>query len=102
MSSPAQQARSRSTLLLSPHAGNFGCARTLRTANEGLVERDKGRTRRSAAQVHRVGEFNSVGRKCKGGCHRRFILGMYIFEAKQLCECVADGTFLKSVQTAQN
>ena len=90
------------TLLLGWHAGNIGCAHTPRAANEGLVERDKDRAGRTAAQVHRGSEFNSLHRKRKRGCDGRFILGVNVFEAEQPGECITDGALLKSVQTPQD
>src|SRR5580700_1110877 len=84
------------------HPGNLRCARALRTPNEGPIERDKDRAGRPAAQMHRVSEFNSVVRKRQRGCDARFILDVYVFDAEQLSECIADGALLKSVQTTQD
>src|ERR1017187_2499130 len=83
-------------------AGDIRHPCTSRALNEGSVERDKLSIWRPATQVHRVGKLDSVCRQRKRRSYRRFVLGLNIFQTEQLRECVPNGAFLKSVQTAEH
>lgn len=89
-------------LILNRQCGNARYPCTPRALNEGFVERDKYSFGRSAAQVHGVGEFNAVRRKCQRGGHRSFILCVHILEAEQLRERTMNRALLKPVQTAEH